>query len=267
MKKLFVFDIDDTILPRGDKHIPLSTVKSINELLKNGNAICLASGRPYTGIKQYLDEFCNGEKYAIVANGAGLYTYDGKLISEKFMTPKEVYYLYDHYGHLPTTSVYAYDNASGMITFTDDKWTRHEFDVNKIQNHIEFDKKDYRNSNIKIYKTMIASESEISRNIALTKEEFKKFHPTRSTVNFYEILIKGASKLERIEDLVKYLNINENDVYTFGDNNNDSEMIEHYNGTALGNAIDECKKVAKHVTIDVKDDGVTYALKNILKVL
>ena len=262
--KLLVFDIDNTILVRGEMHLTKEVANTISACLNKGYAVCLASGRPFTGVKKYLNELGPGMKFAIVANGAALYKEDGTLIKEVYMTPSEAYTLHDKYAnnHL---SVYAYDDYGGLITFSDDKWTKYELLVNDFKTHYEFDKKDYRNSNIKIYKVMIADDEEYSKTFSLSKDELKIYSPSRSTVNYYEVLRSGAGKVERIEDLVKYLKINDTDVYTFGDNNNDTAMLKRYTGIALDNALNECKAVAKYITKDVKEDGVAYAIKNILK--
>src|SRR5574344_448768 len=265
--KLFVFDIDDTLLPRGLFDIPKKSVNAINQLLKKGYCVCLASGRPFNGIKQYLDAFSDGCKYAIVANGAALFDYDGNLLYEKYMTPKDVYYLYNKYTKIPGVTVYGYDDKNGLMIFNHDKWIDHEIEVNKIDSIFDFSKKDYSNEKIKIYKTMIASEADVSKNIHLSKEELLRFRPTRSTVNYYEVLLDGASKESMIDYLVRTLNLDEKNVYTFGDNNNDIGMLKKYCGVALGNAIPDCKKVAKYVTTDVKDCGVAYALHDILKII
>ena len=62
-----------------------------------------------------------------------------------------------------------------------------------------------------------------------------------------------------------YLNIEKESVYTFGDSGNDVKMIKDFNGVAMGNASEECKKVAKFVTKSVDENGVIYALDNFVK--
>jgi Cof subfamily protein (haloacid dehalogenase superfamily) len=264
--KLLVFDIDNTILVRGDEHLTKEVANTISACLNKGYAVCFASGRPFTGVKKYLDEVGKGLKFAITANGAALYKEDGTLIKEVYMTPSECYKLHDEYQN-SHCSVYAYDDYGGLITFSDDHWTKYELEVNNFNKHYEFDKEDYRNSNVKIYKVMIADDEEYSKNFSLTKEELKIYNPSRSTVNYYEVLRYGAGKVERILDLVNYLKIKEDDVYTFGDNNNDTPMLARFTGIALGNALDECKRVAKYITKDVKEDGVAYAIKEMLKLI
>ena len=51
----------------------------------------------------------------------------------------------------------------------------------------------------------------------------------------------------------------------FGDEMNDYEMIKTYNGVAMGNAVSKVKEVAKILTKDCKEDGVSYALEELIK--
>src|SRR5574344_2186302 len=198
--KLLVFDIDNTILVRGDEHLTKEVANTISACLKKGYAVCFASGRPFTGVKKYLDEVGPGLKFAITANGAALYKEDGTLIKEVYMTPSECYKLHDEYQNAHCT-VYAYDDYGGLITFSDDHWTKYELEVNNFNKHYEFDKEDYRNSNVKIYKVMIADDEEYSKNFSLTKEELKIYNPSRSTVNYYEVLRFGAGKTNPMRPL------------------------------------------------------------------
>jgi len=64
-----VFDVDATLI---DENFILkdSTIEAINERLKMGDVVAIASGRPFLGITQYLDRFCEGKKYVIASNGA-----------------------------------------------------------------------------------------------------------------------------------------------------------------------------------------------------
>lgn len=47
------------------------------------------------------------------------------------------------------------------------------------------------------------------------------------------------------------------DCYAFGDSNNDISMFQAAgHGIAMGNACDELKNIADHVTTSVNDDGI-----------
>ena len=62
--------------------------------------------------------------------------------------------------------------------------------------------------------------------------------------------------------MMKLLNASLDDVVVFGDGHNDKEMltlVKH--GIAMGNAIEELKKVASEVTDTVDNDGIAKAFE------
>lgn len=76
-----------------------------------------------------------------------------------------------------------------------------------------------------------------------------------------EVSPKSASKLSAISLLIKNSHSLE-DVIAFGDNYNDSEMLQMVDcGVAVGNARDEVKAVADYTTLENAQDGVAHFLK------
>lgn len=54
-----------------------------------------------------------------------------------------------------------------------------------------------------------------------------------------------------------YLDIDPKNTIAFGDEDNDTEMLEYVqHGVAMDNAIDDIKSVADHITGSNNDDGV-----------
>ena len=77
--KLFVFDVDGTLVGISQR-LRKKTIEALNSILDNGDAIAIASGRNFSGIKKYLEKLHDGKKFLIVANGAALYDYEGNNI-------------------------------------------------------------------------------------------------------------------------------------------------------------------------------------------
>lgn len=82
----------------------------------------------------------------------------------------------------------------------------------------------------------------------------------RSNDTLVEITPKSISKLLAIESLLgEYASFN--DIIAFGDNYNDSEMIQYAHcGVAVGNAREEVKAIANHTTLKNTEDGVAHFL-------
>ena len=98
-------------------------------------------------------------------------------------------------------------------------------------------------------------------------EDYQNYAVSRSAPCYLEILKKGSTKGAKVEELRKYLGLSEDDVYCFGDQDNDLSMVERFHGIAMGNAIPSIKKAAEIITKDVSEHGVSYCLKEILRVI
>ena len=58
------------------------------------------------------------------------------------------------------------------------------------------------------------------------------------------------------------------EIAVFGDDVNDLEMIQAYPvSIAMGNAVEEVKAAAKHITLPNDEGGIAYALKDILHII
>jgi len=258
--RLFVFDIDGTILPMGERNLAEKTIAALNDLLSRGDAVCFASGRPFSGIKQYLDCLRDGKKYIIASNGAALYDEQGRLLYESFMHIRDFYYLHARYAGVKT-SVYAYDNQNNLAIFGHDKWVQFELDVNKISHIVDCSGSAMIDPATKIYKVMLAGDATENQKIVLDSADRKAFNVMRSAPTFLEILSRESEKAICVARLQEHLDLQKENVFTFGDGGNDVRMLKEFNGVAMGNATPECKKVSKFVTKNVKEDGVVFAIE------
>ncbi|MCF3942061.1 Cof-type HAD-IIB family hydrolase [Oceanobacillus alkalisoli] len=84
--------------------------------------------------------------------------------------------------------------------------------------------------------------------------------------NVIEIIKKGMNKAVGLHKIAHYFDIPEDRIIAFGDEDNDLEMIDYAGvGVAMGNAIDELKSIAKHVTATNEEDGIGSFLEEYLK--
>ena len=78
-----------------------------------------------------------------------------------------------------------------------------------------------------------------------------------------DIVPKGISKANGIDEVCKRYSILQSETMGIGDGENDIGMLQHCAiGIAMGNAIDELKAQADYVTTSVDDDGILHALKH-----
>ena len=84
------------------------------------------------------------------------------------------------------------------------------------------------------------------------------------SVGYYytEVSSKNVDKWYAIEEIMKLENIEQEEVMSFGDNNNDILMIKNAGlGIAMGNAQEPVKKAANYITLSNEEDGVAEAIK------
>ena len=89
--------------------------------------------------------------------------------------------------------------------------------------------------------------------------------PAFPDVDFINVLSPGVSKGKALEALTGFLKIPLDAVMAIGDGANDAPALSRAGlAVAMGNAPDELRAVASHVTLDVEHNGVAAAIKKFL---
>lgn len=85
--------------------------------------------------------------------------------------------------------------------------------------------------------------------------------------NIIEIVQKGIHKAVGLQKIAQHYDIPKERIIAFGDEDNDLEMIDYAGvGVAMGNAIDELKSIAKHITDTNEADGISNFLEKYLNI-
>lgn len=75
---------------------------------------------------------------------------------------------------------------------------------------------------------------------------------------------KGINKSYGMEKYLEYVGLTRKDAIAFGDGPNDLDMLSFAEtGVAMGNGLEEVKKLADFVTKDINENGIAYALKEL----
>lgn len=260
MKRLFAFDVDDTLIPRGETSIPVKEIEAINHRLSLGDAVALASGRPFASLARYLSSFREGEKYVIAFNGAIVYSLDGAALYSQTLSYADLYYVYSLYPD-PKFDVYAYLTDGSIAAFKKGKYVQLEEEINRLPPSLILPPSpELIDLKTPVAKVMIGADPAVSRTINFTDP---RYDTTRSSPVFFEILRPGVDKAKGVGFVKECAKAQE--AYCFGDELNDFGMVKAFHGVAMGNAADPVKQAAEIVTKPCLEDGVAYALEHLLR--
>ncbi len=89
--------------------------------------------------------------------------------------------------------------------------------------------------------------------------------PAYPDVDFNNVINRGVSKGKALEALASYLDVSLAEVMAIGDGFNDISLLSTAGlAVAMGNASEELKAVADHVTLDIDHSGVAAAVGKFL---
>ncbi len=263
--KLIVFDIDGT-LQCSNRSIHPYTRKVLLQLHDTHLPFTLATGRTLPAVKPLAEDL--GIKIPLIlSNGCMLQTIDGQEL-EKHVLPIEIVqrvieicegdgwdlamYLKDgiyvkkiNY-NLELLNEYAYP---GLIEIGD--WSRI---LERLGD---------------VHKCLVAEQSSPDAVYKLEKVYRKEFQEKveycHTLIGMLEVMPKGVSKLKAIQSLADMLGISMNEVITFGDGNNDAEMLEGAGlGISLENGSDLAKASANLTVASCDENGPAKFLDELL---
>jgi Cof subfamily protein (haloacid dehalogenase superfamily) len=268
MRKLFVFDIDNTLLPVGETHLPPLEKEALHLLHAKGQEVAIASGRNYDGIIQYLEPEEVESTYVIAGNAAVIYGENGAILDDHTIGLDALYYFYNKFQNCGDTNVYGLGRDNSMFYFKEDWHTLFEVSANRLKDSFLLPGKPSTPlRDDRLLKVIVSTIKDDIKQCLLSTKEEERFYGVLSSPLTYEIMQKGIDKAYGAEFLMKKFGLTKNDVYCFGDAGNDLKMIQDFNGVAMGGATEECKNAAKFVALRAEDDGVYHFLKDVLKVI
>ncbi len=252
-QKIVFFDIDGTLVDTKFK-IPDSTIKAINQLKQNGHLAFISTGRPKSIIsKDILKIGFHG-----IVGSCGCYLeymgneiYNIELSQE--LTKKALNILYKY-------NVKSILEGKDYIYMETEEYPKEEQHMIKIFREYKdiikpLDSKEYHSNKITC---RLSPDSEFEN----AREELEEHFNFVEHDKLIELIPKNFSKAKGIEAIIKYLNIDINDTYAFGDSLNDLEMLKYVKyGIAMGNSSKEILESTNYHTDTIDNDGIYKGLK------
>ena len=248
MNNIILFDIDGTLSTNGI--IPESAKRTLRELRLNGNIVMLATGRSLGMLKDILSEvevdgaILNNGAYAILDNKEIYSSPIDKKIIEKMLIDK-----------LNVAALL----KNAFVSFKADKVFKvfcdyFKIDLPKLTDISILDNNPAYSLGVYAFEPDLINQEKYGL-------KFVKVNKWG-----FDVMNKGISKaspFNSLKELYKGYKI-----IAFGDNYNDLEMLMEADiSVAMGSAPDDIKRVASYVTKNCLEDGIEYAVKELIKLI
>ncbi|PMC82653.1 HAD family hydrolase [Anaerococcus hydrogenalis] len=272
MIKLFAMDLDGTSLD-SNSILQKKTIKALKKLDENGIKFVFTSGRATPSVR-YLMDLTGIDNPMVTNNGALAFINKENLIYENHLKHEEVkelinfsesnkffYQFYDkdtyysnriwpeRFDHLENNSSYG---MNFQVNFSFSTKPLKELELRK-------------DSAFKFQIFPDVNKPEEERKI-LEKVADMGLYPTTSAFGMIEIMQNNVNKYRGLSEIGNLLGINKEEMAAIGDQDNDIPMLSNVGlSFAMGNAIDEVKKISDYIVSTNDDFGLVEAINIVLE--
>ncbi|PKR83706.1 Cof-type HAD-IIB family hydrolase [Heyndrickxia camelliae] len=278
--RLIAIDLDGTLLSE-DGTISATNVEAIHDVQKQRDIITICSGRSLHDTQAILK---NAGIDCPIITGNGAIAFHGKEIIQKLVIPDNVlselipflesegfyFELYTNQGiHLLAKGKEQLGEEIRLLAEKDPtfpmEWANKERDIQFQQFGLHYinDYKDIDIPNLEVYKIFVLSfDRKKLEHLENTLKNRQDISLTSSGSTKLEIAHAEVSKGNALTYMANFLSIPLQDTVAIGDNLNDISMFKVAGiSVAMGNAVEEAKKLSTYTTKRYNEDGVAYALR------
>ncbi len=254
-KKIFFFDYDGTLRNQKDDSISDNTYEAIESLRKNGHLVFINTGRP----KSAIDRLAKSIEVDGYICGCGTYIEHGdKVIFETELKPSLHKLVLDALEVNQVEFIIEGHSALYISRDIDHKGLK-EFIIRMISSGVNIMHTD--SPSLHFSKMVCAFKNPESKE-RFEKELEEHFDYIEQSDVHTEAVMKGYTKAKGMNYLAEKLGFSKEDIYAFGDGNNDLEMLEEAGvSVAIGQDAPLLLEYADYQAPPADQDGVYKILK------
>lgn len=262
MIKLIGIDLDGTLL-NDAKEISKRNKKALQLAKAKGVKVVITTGRPLMAIEALLKslDLYDDEDYSITFNG-GLVQKNltGDILAKTPLLFEQIEKLYCLSDELALPLDVINEGIVYQIESKNESW------YHRANPALKFKPTAYSNLDKNLFYNKAISAFEpafLDAKIAeIPKAYYDDFEIIKSRDMLLEFMPKGVTKASGLAQLSDYLGIQQNEVMTLGDEENDLSMIEWAGlGVAMANAVPLIKNACQVETLNNNQDGVAVAIE------
>lgn len=252
MIKAFAVDLDGTLL--NSEHEPDSnTLELAQTLRQKGYLFGIATGRPLYSAQSALPEMKSMFDFCISDNGGHVYDFVHDTHHEQFpLKQKTIFKILETYKQF---------GANPILSVDDTMYTEYEDDYNiRLRERVTVVYTDIKQivqeTHAKLIYSVTPQQQMDIMNYA-TKHPDNDYRVFISQHNLIEFMDPRVNKQEGLLWLAKNHQLGLENFMTFGDSDNDLEMVAGSGiGVAMANAMANVKKAAKYETVSNDESGI-----------
>jgi len=266
--RLIALDLDGTAL-NSSGQLTERTRTALADAAEAGVVIAAATGRAYCALPDAVLH-SSVFSYAITSNGTGIYSLpEGRHFYSNYMSEENVRALLGLLCRYPCPMEVFIDG----IAYADACYVKDPASFHIPQRSVAYVRRTRTpvedipaliRQNIHQIEGMdiIVTDMELKKEIRSAAGQIPDLYITSSVSHYVEFAAGSASKETALDSLASGLNIHPSQVMTFGDGENDLEMLRYAGlGVAMGNACALLKDAADHITDTNDRDGVALAVE------
>jgi hypothetical protein len=248
--KLAAFDVDGTLKEK--EYLPASAAAALGKLRAAGVTLALCTGRSVYELAALRREL--GIAWTIACNGS-LVARDGEPVFGRPFEPSVIRRWLATAARLDH-GVLLYGAHGMYVNRADDPLFRQaQAEIGMLEPEVLAPETPLPD----IYQFIVfCSEAEEAAYLGERRDDVYVHRWRTWAVDFNP---PGTNKSFGLRWLAEHLGVHPHEVAVFGDGINDKEMFQYAGiGIAMGNAVEEVKRIATHVTKPLREDGIAYAV-------
>ncbi len=227
MNKIFVSDIDGTCLKKGEKELSLNVKKAFDKILELNNTLIIASGRNYRDLRRL---FVNNDDIFYCAENGNIVVYKDKIL---YVNKFENKFARELIRYLDSLKYYDF-----ILISTPLKSYYYSLEGDVYSDYILTNTKLKSNFNIDEFLNLINEDiikismfkKEVDEKYYSLYDEFNKNYKDieifDSNNNWIDFSPRNGNKGEGIKFILNTFNLNDRELFVFGDGGNDISMLK-----------------------------------------
>ncbi len=257
--KLFVTDLDGTLLPAGTK-VSDRNIQAVRDAAAAGITVTIATGRMYRAALPVAESI--GVNVPIITyNGALIRTVEGETLHSISLEPELVREVVDFF-EKRNWYLQGYSRDTLYMPEYNECSEFYETAQQVKGNVVGWEGLREHRDEVSKMLCISADAAETRVRVKECRDYFKgRVDVVSSNPRYMEITPLGVSKASAIEHLAGIMGIGREEIMAIGDSNNDLLMLKAAGKSiAMGNAIPEVKEACDYITESCEEDGFAEAI-------